>query len=129
MFHKFLSVLRICVSNVDCCTSPLVLHPTCVKIQTRFHGKLNLRVQNKQTNKQEKDRSKAKERQVIKEKHESKENKKGNATPTPKLNNAWAYLCYIFPMQPSAHWLAHVGERMVDKKDIQVNQQERNIKQ
>jgi hypothetical protein len=32
-------------------------------------------------------------------------------------------------MQPPVHWLTHVGEGMVDKKDIQANQQTRKIKQ
>jgi len=29
----------------------------------------------------------------------------------------------IFPMQPSTHWLAHVGEDMVHEKHSQYNQQ------
>lgn len=32
-------------------------------------------------------------------------------------------------MQPSAHWLSHVGESMINKKDTQVQQLTRNMKQ
>jgi len=45
---------------------------------------------------------------------QTKQNKKENTSPTHKLNSAWAGSCkVIFPMQPLAHWLTHVGEGVV----------------
>lgn len=60
----------------------------------------------------------------MKQKYRAKKtnNKQENATPTPMLNNAWAYSHeVIFSMQPSMHWMAHVGEGMVHEKHSQVN--------
>ena len=55
---------------------------------------------------------------------------KENTNPTPMLNVAWAYSRkVIFPMQPLAHWLTHVGEGIVDHKYIKVNKCTKNIRQ